>query len=317
MTGLVLIGCFALVGLAHPILLATVWPPSVYDPRTGIDNRVDLLEIVADGAVIDPDTQVGLTEARLQNPFYRIGDQFARVTQPRPFTLRHPLGVDSLGRDVLSMTMAATWPSFVVGLVAATTTAVVGVGGASIAAYARGRTDLTIEQLSNTFMLLPAPLLVIILGAGPFGDRIGMVTFGLLYGVVAGLGATVVVVRTRALTIMSAPWIDAARVAGAGGRRIVSNHLLPHLLPIASLSVLAGVSGAIIADGFVSFLGFTAGRETWGGIVFWAISTPPPINGGVPWAALLAGTVSITAFSGAFYLLGIGIREAGDPSGLR
>ncbi len=112
---------------------------------------------------------------------------------------------------------------------------------------------------------------------------------------------------------MSMPFLDAARVAGGGSRHLILQHLMPHLVPVAALSVLVGVSGAIIADGFVSFLGFTDTRHNWGSIVFWAMSLPPANREGVPWEALIAGAGCIAAFSGAWYLVGLGVRDAADP----
>lgn len=313
MFGVVLLGVFALMAVAHPILMATVWDAAVYDPMHGNDVIITPLEIVPDGQVTDPDAQIEVSRARLQNPFYETGDTYNLVEQPGPFTWRHPLGVDNLGRDVLSMTLAATAPSFVVGMTAAIATAVIGTTAAVVSAFYRGRTDAVMSQASNAFMVLPAPLVLIIIGAGPFGEQITPVRFGLIYGLIAGLGATAIIVRTRALTIMSSPFMDAARVAGGESRHLITNHLFPHLVPVAALTVLVGVSGAIIADGFVSFLGFTDTRLNWGSIVFWAMSLPPANRAGIPWEALIAGAACIAFFSGAWYLVGMGIRDAADP----
>ena len=37
MFGLALIGLFALMAIIHPILMATVWEPAIYDPVNGYD----------------------------------------------------------------------------------------------------------------------------------------------------------------------------------------------------------------------------------------------------------------------------------------
>ncbi len=313
MVGIGLLVMFLAMAIIHPILMATVWPSTIYDPLTGNDVIIVELEIVPDGAPHDPETQIELLRARLQNPFYEVGETYNQVRQPDGLTLRHPFGVDNLGRDVLSMMLAAAAPSFVVGVTAAITTAVVGVGAAVVSAFFRRRTDAVISQVSNAFMLLPAPLALIIIGAGPFGDAISPFVFGLIYGVIAGLGTTAIVLRTRALTIMSARFVDAARVAGGGARHIIASHVMPHLIPVAALAVLVGVSGAIIADGFVSFLGFADTRHNWGTMVFWAMSLPAAQGEGIPWSTLLAGAGCIALFSGAWYLVGLGIRDAADP----
>ncbi|MDH5372409.1 MAG: ABC transporter permease subunit, partial [Acidimicrobiia bacterium] len=252
---------------------------------------------------------IQLMRARMLNPFITIGETVSEVSLPGPFTAKHPLGVDNLGRDVLSMVLAASTPSFVVGVSAALTTAIVGLFVATTAAYRRGATDMLLTEVSDTLQLLPAPLLMVILGAGPFRDSLSPLAFGVIYGVVSGASGAAIVLRSQALTVLSRPFIDATRVAGAGAKQIILKHLLPHLVPVAALYMLIGASGAIVADGFVSFLGFSDTRLNWGTIIFFALSLPPANRAGIPWEAIVAAAGAISLFSAAFYLVGLGFRD--------
>ena len=80
--GLVIIGVFGTLAFAHPILQATVWSsrPSVYQPETGFDPA---------------------------------------VIHPSGPTVAHPLGTDSLGRDVLSLMSYGLRPTFFVAIASA------------------------------------------------------------------------------------------------------------------------------------------------------------------------------------------------------
>ena len=49
------------------------------------------------------------------------------------------------------------------------------------------------------------------------------------------------------------PFIEAARVAGGSPRWIIGRHLVPHLIPYLAVQVLAGVTGALIVQGFVEY----------------------------------------------------------------
>ncbi|MDF1596892.1 MAG: ABC transporter permease subunit [Acidimicrobiia bacterium] len=307
MFGVFLIGMYAAAAFVHPILMATVWDRDTYHPIYGHDDVIVQKEVVL--VVTDDDTQIQLMRARMVNPFVEVGESVSEVTLPEPFTVEHPLGVDNLGRDVLSMVLAASTPSFVVGLSAAITTAVVGLLVATTAAYWRGPTDMILTEVSDTLQLLPAPLLMVILGAGPFRDSLGPLAFGLIYGVVAGASGAAIVLRSQALSVLSRPFIDATRVAGAGAKQIILRHLLPHLVPVAALYMLLGASGAIVADGFVSFLGFSNTRLNWGTIIFFAMSLPPANRAGIPWEAIIAAAGAISLFSAAFYLVGLGFRD--------
>jgi peptide/nickel transport system permease protein len=307
MFGVFLIGLYAVAAVVHPILMATVWNRDTYHPVYGHDDIVvekEVVEIVTDDA-----TQIDLMLARMSDPFIEVGETVNEVTLPEPFTSEHPLGVDNLGRDVLSMVLAASTPSFIVGLSAAITTAVVGLAVATIASYRRGATDMLLTEVSDTLQLLPAPLLMVILGAGPLRDALSPLAFGLIYGVVSGASGAAIVLRSQALTILSRPFIDATRVAGAGAKQIILKHLLPHLVPIAALYMLVGASGAIVADGFVSFLGFSATRLNWGTIIFFSLSLPPANRAGVPWEAIVTAAGAISLFAAAFYLVGLGFRD--------
>ena len=307
MFGVFLIGVFALAAIIHPILMSTVWDRSTYHPVFGHDDIV--IEKVVVEEVTDDEAQIQLMRARMLNPFIEIGDTVPEVTLPGPFTAKHPLGVDNLGRDVLSMVLAASTPSFIVGVSAALTTAIVGLIVATTAAYRRGATDMLLTEVSDTLQLLPAPLLMVILGAGPFRDSLNPLAFGVIYGIVSGASGAAIVLRSQALTVLSKPFIDATRVAGAGAKQIILKHLLPHLVPVAALYMLIGASGAIVADGFVSFLGFSDTRLNWGTIIFFALSLPPANRAGIPWEAIVTAAGAISLFSAAFYLIGLGFRD--------
>lgn len=310
MFGVVLIGLYAIAAIAHPILMATVWDRATYHPVFGHDDIVvEKVVLGEDEPLTDDDTQMELIRARMLNPFVVPGDTVSEVTLPEPFSIEHPLGVDNLGRDVLSMVLAASTPSFVVGLSAALTTAIVGLAFATISSYRRGATDMLMTEVSDTLQLLPAPLLMVILGAGPFRDSLTPLAFGVIYGVISGASGAAIVLRSQALSVLSRPFIDATRVAGAGAKQIILKHLLPHLVPVAALYMLIGASGAIVADGFVSFLGFSDTRLNWGTIIFFAMSLPPANRAGIPWEAIIAAAMAISLFSAAFYLVGLGFRD--------
>ena len=117
------------------------------------------------------------------------------------------------------------------------------------------------------------------------------------------------------MTVVARPFMDAARVAGGGGSWIVTRHVLPHLYAHAAVQAMIGATGAVIADAFLSFrsavgedVGF--GQMVYDGIVWsgsWPASPRPP------WWIMLAGAGGITLLAAAFYLIGVGLREALDP----
>ncbi|MGH2573867.1 MAG: ABC transporter permease [Actinomycetota bacterium] len=311
LAGLVLVALFGLMALLHPILLSTVWPPRIYDPETGYDAPIQEFTVVEE--VADPASQISLAQARFRtNPFVEVGDTVEIPLQPAPPSWRHLLGTDFFGRDVVSMLMASAGNTFLVGLVAALTTAVVGTAVAALSAYQRGAADAVLSRVSDVLLLLPAPIFMVVLGASPT-LRLGAVGFGVAYGLVAGAGAAAIVLRSHALTVMARPFIDAARVAGAGRARIVLRHLVPHMAPLAAAHMLVAVTGAVVADGFLAFAALSDERFNWGTMIYHSLFSQT-LTPQVPWNVLVPAALAISLFCAAFYLVSLGLRDIADPS---
>jgi len=239
-------------------------------------------------------------------------EETIRIPTPGVTTRAHPLGLDPLGRDVLSMLLGGAAPAIKMGFAAALTTAIVGLTLAAVSSYRGGFLDWATTHLSDALLLLPAPILMIILGTSPIGDSIGPVAFGVIYGVLVGAGATAIILRSHAKSTLQRPFIDAARTSGASGGRIMVKELLPHLLPLASIYMFIGVTGVIVADAFISFLAYGNTRFSWGTMLYFAISFPSPQGDVIPWKLLVAGGVAVSLFAAAFYMIAVGLRAATD-----
>jgi peptide/nickel transport system permease protein len=271
--GLGLIALFALMAIAHPILMRTVWPSGIYDPVTGYDATI-----------------------------------FDHPSLPGR---GHLLGTDTLGRDVLSMLLAATTPTFVLGITAALTTAIVGTLLSVTAAYFRGTTDAVITNLADVFLLFPAPVIMVIIGAR-FRD-LGPVPLGLIYGLVTGAGATVLVLRAHGLQVMSRPYMQAAEIAGGSSWHVIVKHLLPAMLPLAALQMMIAVTGAVVADGFISFFGLTRTTSNWGTIIYDAFVYRGIAGTDRIWHMLLPAAASFSLFALGFYLVSRGLHRVASP----
>ena len=128
---LALFGCalllvYVLMAVAHPILMSTVWPKGIYNPQTGFDQRI--------------------------------------FVHPSPPIAGHMLGTDALGRDVLSMLMAATRPTIILAFTAALTTALVSTLVGAISAFFGGWVYIGLSLLSDLALLAPAPIVMVVIG---------------------------------------------------------------------------------------------------------------------------------------------------------
>ncbi len=286
LVGVGLLTVFGLMAIAHPILRATIWSADVYDPKIGFDFAV----------APHPSPPSWLPQPN--NPYHTPS-----------FT--HLLGTDALGHDVLSMLLAATTPAFVIGITAALATAVVSTAVGAVAAYFGRLVDALCMQIADVFLLLPAPLFMVIFGV-IFQD-IGTAGYGLIYGLVAGLGGAAIVMRSYALGLINRPFIQASRVAGGGAGHIILRHMLPHMLPLAALYMMISVVGAVVADGFISFFGFNRAYLNWGSIIYTSFSYQTFITSGVTWHVFLPSSLALSLFAASFYLIARGLHQIADP----
>lgn len=272
--GTALIVLYGLAGAVYPLLLGTVWPETLYDPVFGFD--IELMH-------------------------------------PSPPGAGHLLGTDSLGRDVLSQLLAGTGSTWIMAVTAALTTAAVAVVVGALGAVFRGWVDGLLARVSDSFLLLPAPIFMLVIGASERSEQVGPFSFGFIYGVIVGFGAGAIVLRAQALKVAASPFVDSARVAGAGRWRVMTRHVIPHLLPLGALYMMLSVVGAIVADGFASFFGQTGTRVNWGMMVYYGIEFPDPVTGAPAWNVLLPPSIALSLFAAAFYLVSVGLREVADP----
>jgi peptide/nickel transport system permease protein len=277
MVGLALLTLFLFFIPGHFLLQELVWQnPGVYDPVFGYD-------------------------ATVQNPSGPSG--------------AHWLGTDSRGRDVVSILTAAARPTMTVAITSGLAIGVISLLLGSVAAYRRGWVDSVVSHVGDAVVLLPPLLAVLVLGVGRPDEVFGSVEVGVTFGVLYALGPATAAVRAAAMTVMAKPFIDAARVAGGGGVWLVTRHVLPHLVPQAAVQTMIGVTGAVVAEAFLSYDAAVGDVIGFGQMVYDGITWAELFAGiaPVPWSVMIAGAGAISLVAAAFYLLGIGLREAFDP----
>ncbi|GIF68523.1 ABC transporter permease [Asanoa ishikariensis] len=168
-----------------------------------------------------------------------------------PPSWAHPAGTDDLGRDVALRALYGLRVSLLVGAVAALVATVIGgiVGG--IAGTLGGRVDRLLMRVVDTVAALPHLLLGIFIVA-MLRPSLGAVIASI--GVTHWL-STARIVRSELLSLRNRPFIDAAISGGAGRRRILTRHLLPHVLPRLALATTLMIPHAVWHETALSFLG--------------------------------------------------------------
>jgi len=223
----------------------------------------------------------------------------------------HPLGTTKFGRDVLARLIFGARTSLTVALPAITMSVIFGVIIGIIAAYYGGWIDSLIMRIIDIFLAFPALILALvfiavlgeIFNTGPQIEYI-MLAWGIL-----GIPYYSRLIRGNVLQAKELPYIQAARVSGAGNARIMFRHILPNVIQPIIISVTFDIGGIILSLAGLSFLGFSDYRMIdWGN----EISIGRQFLYTAPWASLWPGLFILLAVLG-FMLLGDGLRDALDP----
>ncbi|MDQ1438413.1 MAG: peptide/nickel transport system permease protein [Acidimicrobiaceae bacterium] len=183
----------------------------------------------------------------------------------QPPTLHHLLGVDVLGRDMLSRTIHGARVSLVVGFSSIAFGLLVGGAVGVLAGYFRGRFEAI--AMGTVDVLLAFPALVFALALVSFlGPSLGTVTLAI--GVLS-IAPIARIIRASTLAFAQREFVLAARTVGARHRRIIVNEILPNVIPAAVSFALVAVAVAIVSEGALAFLGLSvaAPTPTWGSMI--------------------------------------------------
>ncbi|MER7008216.1 ABC transporter permease [Dactylosporangium sp. NPDC000555] len=203
----------------------------------------------------------------------------------RPPSAHHPLGTDQLGRDLYARVVHGAALSLQAALIAVGVALVLG-SAVGLAAGSLGhRAGELIMRIVDVLLAIPALLtaLALITALG-FGTVQVAVAVG-----VATAATFARVMRAEVLRIRAAPYIGAARCAGARGWWIAVRHVIPNTAgPVLVLAALE-FGTAILFISTLSFLGLGAAPPApeWGSLVSagrnylntaWWLTTLPSIT---------------------------------------
>lgn len=223
----------------------------------------------------------------------------------QPPSVRHFLGTDNKGRDILARVIYGGKISIGVSLTAVLLSMGVGLAVGLISGYLGGKTDTFCMAIVDLILAFPALLLAVGISVlFPPGIYAVMIALSAV-----GWASFARLIRGQVLALRESPFIESARAIGCGDVRIVFVHLLPQCFPIAFVMVGLKLGGYILTEAALGFLGLGAQPPlaTWGSM----ISANRSYINSAPWMVLSPGVmIALTAL--CFNLLGDGLRDRFD-----
>jgi peptide/nickel transport system permease protein len=243
-------------------------------------------------------------------PYDPVEIDFASVMAP-PSAV-HIFGTDPFGRDVLTRIIYGARTAMVIGFLSSFLGCSIGalVGVASV--YYGGKVDLLVQRVVDIMMVFPVIVLALVvvsmLGRHP--------VLGIDMNLILAIGIPIIpqvarVIRSAALPVRAAAYVDAAQLAGFSSVRIILGQMIPNVVAPYIILVTAFIAQAILLEASLSFLGLGVADPTpaWGLMLS---GSSADFYRQAPWIIIFPGVaISVAVF--AFNFFGDSLRDWLDP----
>jgi peptide/nickel transport system permease protein len=179
------------------------------------------------------------------DPYLRVG---AALLPPSG---THWFGTDEIGRDLFSRVILGVQFTWLPALAVIGVALAVGTLLGSISGGVGGIADLTLQRTVDVFLVLPSALIALAVAAalGP-----GLVNTVIALTIFWWPGYARLA-RDEVRRLRARPHVEAARIAGARGPRLLLRYLLPGAIPALVVAATLDVANVILALSLMSFLG--------------------------------------------------------------
>jgi peptide/nickel transport system permease protein len=220
----------------------------------------------------------------------------------------YPLGTDENGRSIVTLLIWGSRISLFVGLLATLISMVIGTLIGLMSGFFEGWPARFLYRITEWFLVIPFIPLAIVLATVLGRSLINIV---IVIGI-TGWASTALLIRSQTLSIRERPYVERARVLGAGRWHQMSRHVLPNVMPMVFANTTLTVALAILAETTLSFLGLgDPTRVSWGSMLEDAFDVGAMTTGA--WWYIVPPGVCVVLVVLAFTLVGQALEEVFNP----
>ena len=221
----------------------------------------------------------------------------------------HPLGTNDVGHDLSSQLLHGARISLTIGVLSAVVATLVGLTVAMLAGYFRGAAETVLMRFVDLTLSFPFLVLVIVLAA--FFGR-GLITTVVVIGAVLW-ARPARVLRSQVIKVREFQHVTAARAMGASSARVLGQHVLPRVAPLAAAQFVRAANVSVLIEASLAFLGLgDANRVSWGTMLYFASARNAFLTDAWLWWIVPPG-LALTAAVVGFAFLGYAVEEWADP----
>lgn len=227
----------------------------------------------------------------------------------KPPSPSHPLGTDSLGRDVLAQLPLCAMNSLQIGLIVALIGTVIGAIIGFCAGYNGGVIDLVLRGATDTFITIP--MLPILITLASF-MRVVHIWMTALILAIPSWAWPARQIRAQVLSLKEREFIYMSRLSGMSSAEIIFKDLMPHMLQYMGANFIFAFIWAILAEAGISMLGLGPQHTmTIGMMIYWAMSYVALVRG--LWWWIFSPILLLIWIIAFLYLTHTGLDEVINP----
>jgi peptide/nickel transport system permease protein len=220
----------------------------------------------------------------------------------------HWLGTDDGGADMLSLVIAGSRVSLIVGFAAALVAMLIGGTIGLWSGFYGGKSDTVLMRITDYVLVIPdIPLMIIV--AALFGRSLTniILIIGIIYWT-----STARLIRAQTKSVRERAYVTRSRALGAGNQRLIGKHVLPQVMPLLIANTVLTVAIAIFAETYITFLGLGDPELiSWGRLIENAFKGDAVIN--EAWWAIVPPGVCVTLVILACTMIGMAMEDALNP----
>jgi len=237
---------------------------------------------------------------------YLLNKRFALELPP---SVEHPLGTDTLGKDILAQLFIGTNTTLRIMFIAGILGISIGMLVGFITGYYKRATSSVLMSITDIFLVVPSlPLLILISSYVKVMDELTIALFLSIFN----WAWPARVIRAQVLSLKERSFVLISKLSGLNDIEIILREIAPNMLSFLGVNFMTATAGAALAEIGIELLGLGL-RHTYtlGTILYWAMYSAAVVKG--KWWWWCPPVLMLILIFTSLFLIHTGLDEISNP----